>query len=202
MEADWYSYGLAHNHNFTLLTQTIVGAGYGTSIYSLPEPFSGTIGETIQLGSPEELVLEPNLVLMYEAGKDIHVQHPVDETTVSLNLLAFRPEMKQHVFDLATSKVTWAKFGEDDRILSLLELACAAATEDCKELVREIALYNPSPSVRLCAFLTLKKYGAIPEGSISELMQRDNSRLVRESTALTIDHLKAGEWTPATVGQR
>ncbi|PVF10538.1 hypothetical protein DBO95_30145, partial [Yersinia pestis] len=71
-----FSYKVAHDHAFDLMTVGFFGPGYRTSLYEFDynEPIQRTDGLT-QLSYKGEMYLRENEVIYYFANKDVHIQH-------------------------------------------------------------------------------------------------------------------------------
>lgn len=101
-----YSYNVPHNHGFSFITACHFGAGYETDVCRMiidREQY-----EKLQLGDGFEATpvkrysLLPGRAFKFDSVYDIHVQHPPDCMTITLNLV-FREDVlhiPQYVVDL------------------------------------------------------------------------------------------------------
>ncbi len=111
-----FSYKVAHDHAFDLMTVGFFGPGYRTSLYEFDynEPIQRTDGLT-QLSYKGEMYLRENEVIYYFANKDVHIQHEPESLSVSLNLIINKPDAsaRQTVFDIEStdegSNLCWGK---------------------------------------------------------------------------------------------
>lgn len=98
-----FSYRLAHDHNFAFLTAGYFGAGYRTEIFDYdPDRVVGYIGEEVDLTLLEETTLPKGKVMFYRERRDIHIQHPPEELSISLNLMLLSDDSQnteQYFFD-------------------------------------------------------------------------------------------------------
>jgi hypothetical protein len=95
VENGMFAYDYPHNHNFTLLTSTVLGPGYHTRLYRLDELVAGAvIGQRFEAEDLGHFQLVPGSVLLYEAGLDVHSQVPVDEVSVALNFIPTSAEQR------------------------------------------------------------------------------------------------------------
>ncbi|MBO9880512.1 HEAT repeat domain-containing protein [Xanthomonas sp. D-109] len=98
-----FSYNLAHDHNFAFLTAGYFGAGYRTEIFDYdPKQVVGYIGEKVDITPLEQTSLPKGKVMFYRMRRDIHIQHPPEELSISLNLMMISPESEhteQYFFD-------------------------------------------------------------------------------------------------------
>ena len=106
----FYVYGerYAHDHNFDFLTVGYFGPGYVTDLYSYDNTnVQGVVGEEVGLRFEGRRTLTERTMLLFEQGKDVHIQYPPEQMTVSLNFIPDlgRPKLTQFMFDVATSRI-------------------------------------------------------------------------------------------------
>lgn len=138
----FYVYGerYAHDHNFDFLTVGYYGPGYVTDIYSYDNTHvKGEVGEPVQLHSEGRHVLEEGVMLLFRQGRDIHVQHPPDALTISLNFIPdVAPALTQYMFDVETSTIANMAFVGNRR--AHMELLVAELGDDeTKRIYRDWA---------------------------------------------------------------
>lgn len=87
-----------HDHNFNLLTLNFHGSGYVSSLweYELSDCY-GYIGENVNATYLGKRLFEPKSIMLYEANKDIHLQHPPNDFTISINIME-RANISQFLF--------------------------------------------------------------------------------------------------------
>lgn len=150
-----FSYGIAHNHNFHLLTLGLFGGGYATDLFALAEA-----AELLEPGHPVTLAsrgrarLEAGDVMLYEAYSDVHVQHPSRELSVSLNLMTVPAieHLPQHVFDVERGVVTRTLEASPDGRHHLARAALDLLSPgEGEAALRALAADDPSPRVRAAA---------------------------------------------------
>lgn len=99
-----FAYDYPHNHTFDLLTTVVMGEGYETEIYTIPElPRDTKIGTDVPCSYQGRHRLKKGTVFFYEACTDVHVQVPVQSLSVALNFLPRSPllhERSQYAFDI------------------------------------------------------------------------------------------------------
>ena len=150
---DPFFYGVPHDHNFSFLTVGYLGPGYWSDYYEYDYgEVVGYPGETVNLRFIEKARLEPGKVMLYRAHKDIHLQLPADEMSVSINIVetshssAFRD---QYRFDVTTATI--------DGIMTrmslepMLALCAHYGDENGMDLIAEFAARHPSDRIRWCA---------------------------------------------------
>jgi hypothetical protein len=106
---DPFFYGVPHDHNFSFLTVGYFGPGYWSEYYEYDyDTVVGIPGEEVDLRFIEKSRLEQGKVMLYRAHRDVHLQLPADEMSVSINIVeashssVFRD---QYRFDVANRKV-------------------------------------------------------------------------------------------------
>jgi hypothetical protein len=150
---DPFFYGVPHDHNFSFLTVGYFGPGYWSDYYEYEyDEVVGFPGEEVNLRFVEKSRLEPGKVMLYRAHRDVHLQLPADEMSVSLNIVETSPSAvfrDQYRFDVANRKI--------DGILTrtslepLLALAVHYGGEEGMDLIGEFAAGHPSERIRWCA---------------------------------------------------
>lgn len=179
-----FSYEMAHNHDFTLLTTGILGSGYTTSIYEISDvnEMIGYIGEQINVSCEKKVRLKKGRVLLYKAGSDIHIQHEPETLSISLNLIVTQPQMNilQLYFDVANKQVGGYVVSAEMQRCNFLRLASAFSNENNKDYFFDIATKHSCELTRLYAFRVLSELYLKKEKVIS-LMKSDPSKLVSNS---------------------
>lgn len=98
-----FAYGMAHDHNFSFLTNGYFGPGYWSDYYVYDAAaLTGLPGEPAGLRFTGRRRLEPGQTMLYRARRDVHAQLPPDSFSVSLNILGgdpAQPWIDQYRFD-------------------------------------------------------------------------------------------------------
>ena len=199
---DPFFYGVPHDHNFSFLTVGYFGPGYWSEYYEYDyATVVGVPGEDVDLRFVEKSRLEQGKVMLYRAHRDIHLQLPADEMSVSLNIVeashssVFRD---QYRFDIASRKV--------DGILTrtslepMLALAAHYGGEEGMDLIAEFAARHPSDRIRWCALRA--RAAAAPDIderiALYEAAVAGGSVLVGAMARREIERLEAGRrWIEA-----
>jgi hypothetical protein len=154
-EAKIYSYGRAHDHNFSLLTVGVGGPGYKTRIYEYDfHSIEGYGGERVDMTYLEDTMLSAGKAMIYRPHHDIHVQVPPEQPSLSINLLVDEKEiveMPQYFFDLETSSLVPLDENEVGRRVSFLEAIGHFADESCATLLFDVARQHGNPAIRAAA---------------------------------------------------
>ncbi len=102
-----FSYGFAHDHNFDLLTLGYFGSGYETLLceYDNSET-TGMPGEQVELSNFQRVRLSEGSVLFMQNSKDVHIQYPSKDLSISLNIMGTVPSEKPQLkFDVENKMI-------------------------------------------------------------------------------------------------
>lgn len=151
-----YTYDIPHNHNFDLLTVGYYGSGYETEIYELnDEKVVGYPGEDVELAFLERTKLPKGKAMFYRSFKDVHVQLPPTELSVSLNLL-FRDEKingrDQYSFNVEKKKIIGSLSGGKSDQQVMFEFARLLGDANTGEVALQVAQAHGDPQIRLAAY--------------------------------------------------
>jgi hypothetical protein len=168
-----YAYNYPHDHNFDFLTVGWYGPGYNTQIWEYDGPtVKGCVGEKVDMVFLEETSLPPGKVMFYRKGRDIHVQAPPDEMSVSLNLLvrsSTSSTTEQYEFNMDSSTIAAYVGGTDvARIGLAAEFAGEIGDTVSHGLLFDL-MNSPVPRIRCSAYRAVSK---LEGGWSSELKAR------------------------------
>lgn len=157
---DQFAYNFAHDHNFTFMTVNYLGPGYTTEIYEYDyEKVEGYIGENVELEFLEKVTFGPGVVMLYRAGRDVHIQFPPQELTITLNLMISLPEVRirdQYCFDVAKKTITaYPNVLLTAARASLVKVAGYVGDSNTVQLLSDLASSHPCRRTRLTAFEAL-----------------------------------------------
>jgi hypothetical protein len=194
-----FAYTVAHDHNFSFLTVGYHGPGYETTIYEYDyDRVEGYVGEKVDLRFLEHTRLEQGKVMLFRSGRDIHIQYPPEELTISLNLLvgsddAYRHE--QYAFDVDHARIAdlLLQSGITNIVGYLRFVASFGGDGRTRELLDGIASRHANRNVRLAAAesaATLAPDAAERE-RIWDAALGDKDLLVRQGAARQISRLQA-----------
>jgi hypothetical protein len=185
-EARVYSYGRAHDHNFSLLTVGAAGPGYRTRIYEYDvSSIEGYGGEPVELTFLEDTMLSMGKAMIYRPHHDIHIQMPPEHASMSLNLLIEEKdivETPQYFFDVETSSVVPMNDNEVGRRVSFLEAVGHFADETCASLLFDVARGNRNPTIRAAAVHAIRTGFPERQSEIESLAKGDGHPLVLRET--------------------
>ena len=179
---DKFAYHIAHDHNFSFLTVNYLGPGYETEIYEYDyETVEGYAGEPVQLRFLEKVKFAQG-VMLYRASRDIHIQYPPEELSVTLNLMISTPEIAardQYYFDTARRVILdCAPDTDASKNVSLMKLAGHLGDATTRGLLTDLAKQHPNRRARLQAFNAMAMQEPGRAGEIWESACNDPATLV------------------------
>jgi hypothetical protein len=192
---DQFAYNLAHDHNFSFMTVNYIGPGYETEIYEYDyDKVEGRVGEVVELRFLEKVRFGPGVVMLYRASRDVHVQHPPTELTITLNLMVAHPEVRirdQFFFDLSAGTIAFypPELASSTRV-ALVDLAGHLGDGNTQELLKDLAIKHPCRRTRLTAFEALSRQRPEEVGAIWEEATKDASPLVANAARRRISALE------------
>ena len=151
-----YAYGFAHNHNFQFLTVGAFGPGYVTDIYEF-DPTNACLrdGESVSLKFLERTTLPFGKVMFYRRAIDVHIQHPPESFSMSLNFMPNNKEIyttEQIEFDVTRSAIKSTIASHVIQQVDLLKMASLIGDESTGAMALRVATVAPSTKARLAAF--------------------------------------------------
>lgn len=191
---DPFFYGLPHDHNFSFLTVGYLGSGYWSDYYEYDHgEVVGVPGEEVGLRFVERSRLSPGKVLLYRQNLDVHAQHPPDDLSVSLNILALSPTSEfreQYSFD--TGRSTIARVINASALETLVRLAGHLGGGNGAEMIDRFASGHPSERIRFAAWRARADRAADPEARIAgyERAAAETSGAVRTLAAAAAERLR------------
>lgn len=180
---DQFSYHLAHDHNYDFLTVGYFGPGYLTDIYEYDyDRLEGYPGEPVELTFLERTHFGTGMVMFYRRSKDLHLQYPPDDLSITLNLMVSTPEVRlrdQYFFDL-DKRVLLDYPAEMDasRRISVLRMVGFAGDDDTRQLLSDLAQRHPCRRTRLAAVEALVQLEPARAEEIWQRACRDRAPLV------------------------
>jgi hypothetical protein len=150
---DPFFYGFPHDHNFSFLTVGYLGSGYWSDYYEYDyDRVDGSLGERADLRFVERSRLSPGKVLLYRKHRDIHLQLPPEDMSISLNIvgLSNRTEfLDQYRFDVERREI--AGIVNPSSLEALVLLAGHFGGQNGYDLVDDFAARHPSARIRFAA---------------------------------------------------
>ncbi len=133
-----FAYDIAHDHNFDLVTMGYSGSGYTTEIYQYDaSQVCGQDGEAINLFNYKKVTLHEGSVLLYEKNKDLHIQHPPSDVSVSFNLIkTVNVSDRQYMFDVKNSCIL--RKAREPNLAGLLKIAEIIGDEETEHLINKL----------------------------------------------------------------
>jgi len=186
IENTLFSYELPHNHNFSFLTANYFGPGYETDIWECAEPknLRGTIGEKVTIRFLERTKLDPGKQMFFRRQKDIHVQLPPEEFSMSLNLLAMTEQDQitdQFEFNIKNNCITGFPGGTMcSKRVFLMNIAGKIGDEETVDILLRIAADHPCQRTRGAALASAINISPIIANRIGKNIKDDESPFIQE----------------------
>jgi hypothetical protein len=164
------TYRVAHNHAFSLLTVGYWGPGYQTDIFTCPPETlaKAANGSSAELDLPfiGRYRLAERTVLHLPAHRIVHVQHPPESYSISLNLVVKRSaddSAEQYFFDVDSRRYRGSTGTTSNAWLRILHLASRLPDPRYDGALMSIAKNHPSLRIRTVAGEALRRAVASPD---------------------------------------
>ena len=179
-----YAYNYPHDHNFDFLTVGWFGPGYVTDIYEYDfESVSGFDGEETELRFLERTSLCDGKIMLFREGRDVHVQYPPNEISVSLNLLVRTPLTairEQFIFDIGNRRIATMATGSDvARTVLAVRFTAVLGDKSSMEVLCRLAHESMSGRVRASAFEAMLAIEPTVKDEVVRLAANDTSPHVK-----------------------
>ena len=191
LEEKLFSYGRAHDHNFSFMTVGYLGPGYETSIYEYDfDSVTGHAGEEVALKFLETTTLGEGKVMFYRASRDVHIQAPPPSLSISLNLMIIEPAAllrDQFAFDLERRTISAYVATLSSKRVSLLTLAAYLGNCETADLLESVAKRHPCRRTRLAATQACARLRPADADRLWNRASRDPEELVREAARSALE---------------
>jgi hypothetical protein len=168
---DQFSYNLAHDHNYSFMTVGYYGPGYVTEIHEYDhDRLEGVIGEPVEMRFLERKLFSTGMVMLYRANRDLHIQLPPDDLSITLNLMISTPEVQardQYFFDLQRRTLSgFPDEADSSRRIAVIGMAGHIGDPNTSQLLHDLSLMHPCRRTRLTAFESLAQLSPRDAGEI------------------------------------
>jgi hypothetical protein len=185
---DQFSYNLWHDHNYNFMTVGYHGPGYVTEIHEYDhDKLEGFPGEKVEFRFLERTLFGPGMVMLYRASRDVHIQLPPEDLSVSLNFMISTPDVRtrdQYFFDMDSSTLAdYPAELDGSRRVSVLQMAAHVGNEDTRQLLDDLARSHPCRRTRLAAWEAQAQLRPGDAARIWGTAARDREPLVSQSAA-------------------
>ena len=158
-EAPFY-FDVPHDHNFSFLTLGYFGPGYWSDYYEYDfEAVEGYRGDAVDLRFVERSRLGEGKLMLYRAHRDVHVQHPADALSVSLNVMHMAPHQgwfDQYRFDVNEKRI--AGILNSGSSEAMLRIAVGLGLPEALDLAEDFGRSHPSDRMRLAGWEALAMF--------------------------------------------
>lgn len=180
---DQFAYDHAHDHNFHFMTIAYFGTGYVTEIYEYDyDRVEGYIGEMVELRFLERTQFSAGRAMLYRASRDLHIQFPPEDLSITLSLMADLPELRsrdQFYFDLQHRTISgFAPHSETSRRIDIITMAGQAGNDDTCQMLSDMAESHSCRRTRLAAYEALARLRPAEAVGIWERAADDRAPLV------------------------
>ena len=159
------------------------GSGYRTEIYEYEyDKIGGFPGESINLKFLEDTRLEKGKVMFYRKSRDLHIQHPPESLSISLNLMTRdigKGLRQQYEFDTKNRKIANYVSGDISLRCALIEMAAELASDNALDVLQQLARNHICQRTRMTAFSGLLKSSKIDRNALYNDIEKDQSIVVR-----------------------
>ncbi|MBI2749137.1 MAG: hypothetical protein HYX43_07295 [Burkholderiales bacterium] len=183
-----FAYDQPHDHNFDLLSYSYCGDGYISDDYTYDyDKVIGYAGEMVDIEPLGAHKHECGDVLMYYCNRDIHIQHPPAQPSITLNVIPTRNEngpLDQYFFAIDGLEARKAKLVK--RATNAIEqrrmymaIAKEFLSENVKDVIGSIAARHECPRTRYEALRILRSVNAAEHDRLVRQVVNDRSPLLR-----------------------
>jgi len=190
-----FFYHVPHDHNFSFLTVGYFGPGYWSDYYEYDRSdVVGYPGEKVDLRFVERARLEQGKVMLYRAHRDVHLQLPADEMSISINIMESDPALNfadQFRFDVEKCEI--AGMLNVTSTEALLALAANFPDGNARDLVEDFAAGHPCARIRFTALRELAAAEPDIDDGLEILARGERSpeRLIARLSAAEAERLRA-----------
>ncbi|WP_313534374.1 hypothetical protein [Sphingomonas sp.] len=152
LERNIYAYEMAHNHNFEFMTIGHHGTGYYTDVGVIdPNAITSYDEQAIEISNRRRIQLCEGRVLYFKMFSDIHVQHPSDEPSISLNLVLDSSEWEREQFEFDMDrgvKLGYVRQGSVERAISAVDFCRFFDSPAASQVLDKLRDQAPFTSIR------------------------------------------------------
>lgn len=186
IEEALFSYELPHDHNFSFLTANYFGPGYVTDIWECTDlsQVKGYANESVPLRFLERTRLEPGKQMLFRRQHDVHIQHPPEEYSVSLNIMVLADDdrlIDQFEFDVKNNRIAGFPTGSvSSKRAFLMDLAGSLGDENTTDILLKVASVHPCQRTRAAALSSALKLTPGAAAHLAPLIKNDKSAFVQD----------------------
>lgn len=191
-EAVLFAYDQPHDHNFDLLSLAYCGDGYISHGYTYDyDSTVGYVGERVALQPLGPHKHECGDVLMYECNKDIHIQKPPADPSITLNVIPLANQnglRDQYFFDIDHVDSTFGILRRhapniQERRRFLFDIAKYVANDEITGLFADFARKHECKRTRYEALRALKTCNAAVHDELVHALRDDSAPIVKHYVA-------------------
>lgn len=182
-ERNYFAYDLAHDHNFSFVSVGYFGPGYETDLfeydYASVQGYEGEHVDLVELGRHQ---LRAGRVMVYRSGKDVHVQFPPEEVSVSLNLMCRAEDTRtaqQYIFDVKNKTITRGAGDVASTRLFLVDIFRTLHDDNTVDLLHQVVSRHRCTRTQAFALNVLSE---ICPGEMEHFLSSAKSEAIKLST--------------------
>jgi len=149
------------------------------------ERLEGRVGEKVDFRFLERKHFNTGMVMLYRAGRDVHIQYPPDDLSITLNFMISTPDVRlrgQYFFDLERRTLLDHPAELDgSRRVSVLKMAGQVGNGDTQQLLDDLSHRHPCRRTRLAAHEALAQLHPAGAWQVWESACRDAEPLVAQT---------------------
>lgn len=175
-----FKYDMCHDHNFDLLTIGHFGPGYDSRCYTYEyDQIMGLIGEEVDMQDERIYTLSEGKIFLYRAKKDIHIQLPPKNLSVSLNMIPRNPRLFRPQYEFDESKHCIARYIQVAETELIVKIAGLSGSVNAIEPLYSILKTHPSPHVKAFSALSIIQISPNLLDDVTEKVNESNDKLVK-----------------------
>jgi hypothetical protein len=173
-----FKYDICHDHNFDILTAGYCGPGYESRGYTYDNSqVKGILGEPVVLQAQGTFTLSEGKIMLYRAKKDIHIQLPPAQVSVSLNLIPRSPSINgpQYQFDESTHQLCRYLHSSGSELV--VRMAGVLGDTQALDPLAAILQHNANAHIQAFAAHSMVQIDPALQQTAEELLYRNNNPL-------------------------
>lgn len=175
-----------HDHDFSFLTIGHYGPGYYSDIYEYDyESVLGKPNEPVKLNKLDFEKLNPDSTFFFRAARDVHIQIPPQELSISLNFMVRKRGhekfLDQYWFDIKNQRIYRPLENDTYRRSKSIGLIAALMGEGCYDELYTLKDSHACRRTRIEILKTLQKFRPEKRDEIWEQARHDKDPVVRDA---------------------
>lgn len=176
-----YKYDICHDHNFDILTIGHFGPGYESRCYTYDNTkVTGLLGEKIKMIKEETLTLSEGKIVLYRAKKDIHIQLPPTNLSISVNLMPRSSQRNQPQFQFDEETHQLCKYIQLSGSELIVRMAGILGDDHFADMLDSIFKSTSNPHIKALSAISSIQISPDRMGEIEDKINKSNDPLVKD----------------------